>query len=162
MSPGEEALVCGIDGGQTSTRCVLANRQGEVLGHGQSLPLTHLDASGGRERFGKSITQALQDAWADARLEPLSLAALVVGATGIVAGTREAESAKTILADLVQSRAVHVCSDAKIALAGAHGGSPGIVIIAGTGTIAMGIDGNSRVARAGGWGWLIGDDGSAF
>jgi N-acetylglucosamine kinase-like BadF-type ATPase len=162
MSAGEDVLVCGIDGGQTATRCVLANQAGQVLGHGHSLPLTHLNASGGRERFGQSITQALQHAWADARLEPLPLAALVVGATGIVAGSREAESAKTILANLVQSQTVHVCSDAQIALAGAHGGSPGIIVIAGTGTIAMGIDGNGRVARAGGWGWLIGDDGSAF
>lgn len=162
MNAIQEGLVCGIDGGQTATRCVLADWKGRILGHGLSLPLIHLDANGGREQFVQSMTQALQRSWATARLKPRPLAALVVGATGIVAGSREAELAEELLADIVQSRSIHVCSDAKIALVGAHEGSPGIIVIAGTGTIAMGIDRSGRVARAGGWGWLIGDDGSSF
>ena len=162
MIATEKDLVCGVDGGQTATRCVLSDRQGQVLGHGHSLALTHLDAIGGRERFAQSMARALHQAWATASLKPCPLAALVVGATGIVAGSREADTAEALLADIVQSRIVHICSDAEIALAGAHGGAPGIIVIAGTGTIALGLDGRGRIARAGGWGWLIGDDGSAF
>jgi N-acetylglucosamine kinase-like BadF-type ATPase len=55
-----------------------------------------------------------------------------------------------------------VTHDALIALIGATGGEPGIIIIAGTGSIAFGRNRGSRTARAGGWGYVFGDEGSAF
>jgi len=61
------------------------------------------------------------------------------------------ESARTILTD-----------DAAIALRGALAESPGLVTIAGTGSIAFGRDASGRTARAGGWGFVFGDEGGAF
>ena len=57
---------------------------------------------------------------------------------------------------------VEVISDAEAALLGALGGRPGVLVLAGTGSIVLGRDGRGRLARAGGLGPLIGDEGSAF
>jgi len=60
------------------------------------------------------------------------------------------------------ARRVAVISDAEAALLGAHEGRPGVLLLAGTGSIVLGRDAAGRVARAGGLGPLIGDEGSAF
>jgi glucosamine kinase len=155
-------LICGIDGGQTSTRCVLATTESELLGRGTGGPLIHLSAYGAHDRFLASLGQALQEAWTAAGITQRPLAAIVLGATGVVAGSPEASAAAELLSALVQADVVHVCSDSMIALQGAHAGRPGVIVITGTGTIAFGMDSSGRTARAAGWGWLIGDEGSAF
>jgi glucosamine kinase len=60
------------------------------------------------------------------------------------------------------ARRVQVISDAEAAHAGALGGRDGILLLAGTGSLALGRDARGRWARAGGWGPLLGDEGSAF
>ena len=55
-----------------------------------------------------------------------------------------------------------ITNDALIALVGATGGEPGVVTIAGTGSIAFGRNAEGRTARAGGWGYLLGDEGGGF
>jgi len=59
-------------------------------------------------------------------------------------------------------RKVKVITDAEAALAGAFKGGAGIVLIAGTGSIAWGKDNEGRMARAGGYGYILGDEGSGF
>ena len=53
-------------------------------------------------------------------------------------------------------------TDALIALSGAMAGGPGIITIAGTGSIAYGRNSDKRVARVGGWGYIYGDEGGGF
>lgn len=60
------------------------------------------------------------------------------------------------------ARSVTVTHDARIALHAAAGGAPGVVLVAGTGSVAYGMDAEGREARAGGWGYLLGDEGSAY
>ena len=60
------------------------------------------------------------------------------------------------------ARHVTVISDVEAAHLGALGGRPGILLLAGTGSMALGRDARGRWARAGGWGPLLGDEGSAF
>jgi N-acetylglucosamine kinase-like BadF-type ATPase len=55
-----------------------------------------------------------------------------------------------------------VTHDAMIALAGAHGGGPGLIVIAGTGSIAFGRNAEGKIARVGGWGYVYGDEGGGF
>jgi N-acetylglucosamine kinase-like BadF-type ATPase len=55
-----------------------------------------------------------------------------------------------------------VTDDLTIALAGAHGGEPGIITIGGTGSVSMGRNAQGPVARAGGWGYAFGDEGGAW
>ncbi len=59
-------------------------------------------------------------------------------------------------------RPLIVTHDAAIALAGATSGEPGIIVIAGTGSMAFGRNARGETARAGGWGYIFGDEGGAF
>jgi N-acetylglucosamine kinase-like BadF-type ATPase len=69
---------------------------------------------------------------------------------------------ESILSEILASHRTLVTDDASIALAGATAGKPGVVVIAGTGSIAWGRNAGGRTARAGGWGYLFGDEGGAF
>lgn len=177
---GTHMIVCGIDGGQSSTRCVLATDDGELLGFGRGGPLIHLSAVGGETQFVSSIQESVTAAWQSASCQPLPITAAVIGATGIFEDTIESITATRLLsaadvlspqqsdptdpltADTEKVPMIHVCSDALIALFGAHAGEPGIMVISGTGTIAYGMDHGGNIVRSGGWGWLIGDEGSAY
>jgi N-acetylglucosamine kinase len=72
------------------------------------------------------------------------------------------EDKQAILRGILPADVVVVTDDAAIALAGATAGEPGIVTIAGTGSIAFGRNADRRTARTGGWGYIFGDEGSGF
>src|SRR4029450_8111941 len=84
----------------------------------------------------------------------------LVGAARGVWSERERSVTRRMLRGLAQR--VEVISDVEAALLGALDGRPGILVLAGTGSIVMGRDSQGRVARTGGLGPLIGDEGSAF
>jgi N-acetylglucosamine kinase len=69
---------------------------------------------------------------------------------------------RAILHEIILADTLVVTDDAVIALAGATGGEPGIISIAGTGSIAFGRNAPGQTARAGGWGYIFGDEGGAF
>jgi N-acetylglucosamine kinase-like BadF-type ATPase len=69
---------------------------------------------------------------------------------------------RAILAEILPADILEVTDDAVIALAGAMAGGEGVIVIAGTGSIAFGRNAAGRSARAGGWGYVFGDEGSAF
>ncbi|MSP14934.1 MAG: N-acetylglucosamine kinase [Chloroflexi bacterium] len=161
MPESKDALIIGIDGGQTSTKSVLATTRGQVLGYGRGGPLIHLAADGSRERFILSVGTAIRAAWDAAGLAPRPVQAIGLGLTGVEADTPEAATVLALLPSCVDAQAAEVQNDGIAALAGAHLGQPGVIVISGTGTISLGIDPQGRLGRAGGWGWLIGDEGSA-
>jgi N-acetylglucosamine kinase-like BadF-type ATPase len=67
-----------------------------------------------------------------------------------------------LLHELLETDHLIVTHDAAIALAGATSGEPGIIVIAGTGSMAFGQNARGETARAGGWGYIFGDEGGAF
>jgi N-acetylglucosamine kinase-like BadF-type ATPase len=69
---------------------------------------------------------------------------------------------RSIVAEVLAARLLIVTQDALIALAGATGGAPGLIAIAGTGSMAFGRNAAEQTARAGGWGYLFGDEGGGF
>lgn len=161
MQESIDALIIGIDGGQTSTKSVLATVDGRVLAYGSGGPLIHLAADGSHERFVFSVGTAIRAAWDAAGLAPRPVQAIGLGLTGVEAGTPEAATVLELLPSCVDAQKADVQNDGIAALAGAHLGGPGVIVISGTGTISLGIDPGGRLGRAGGWGWLIGDEGSA-
>jgi N-acetylglucosamine kinase-like BadF-type ATPase len=72
------------------------------------------------------------------------------------------EDKQAILREVISADVLVVVDDAVIALAGATAGQPGIVIVAGTGSIALARHADGRTARVGGWGYIYGDEGGAF
>jgi glucosamine kinase len=154
-------LVIGIDGGQTSTKCALATTEGELLAVGTGGPLVHFAVEGGRQRFLDALRGAVDEAWANAGTAAQSVEAAGLGLTGVEAESPEAEIVHELLPQIIPAKRIEVHNDAVAALFGAHLGRAGIVVIAGTGSIVLGVDDYGRTARIGGWGWLVGDEGSA-
>jgi N-acetylglucosamine kinase len=157
------AYIVGIDGGQTSTKCALITLDGRVVAQGSGGGLIHLAAQGSRERFMQSLREALSSAWSTAGLQPQPVLAIGLGLTGVDSpDSPEAHKVQELLPEVVDAHVIAVQSDAYAALIGAHGGQPGLIAIAGTGSVVMGVDAHGHTERAGGWGWLLGDEGSAM
>ena len=146
-----------MDGGQSSTTALIGDETGGILGTGVGGPCNHAAAAEGRTK----LIRAVQDSVGAAR----ELAGLPAGARfrsacfGMSGGPADKEA---ILAEILPADRLLVTDDAVIALAGAMAGGPGVIVIAGTGSIAFGRNEEGVSARAGGWGYVFGDEGSAF
>jgi len=151
-------LYLGVDGGQSGTTAVIGDETGRILGQGEAGPCNHAAAGEGRAKLQHAVTESLAAACAQAGLDPASLdfAAACFGMSGGPDDKRE------ILAAILRTRRLIVTTDAVTALAGATSTGQGIVVIAGTGSIASGRNATQRTARAGGWGYIFGDEGGAF
>ncbi len=151
-------LYLGIDGGQTGTEALIGDESGRVIGAGSGGPCNHAGAAEGREKLVRAVSGALGAACAQAGLDfgAVRFAAACCGMSG------GPDDKQAILREIVPADALVVTDDAAIALAGATGGEPGIITIAGTGSIAFARHPNGRTARAGGWGYIFGDQGGGF
>ena len=149
--------VLGFDGGATKTECVLLNEAGTILASvraGASNP-----GVVGFEGAIIEVKKAAQAATFEARLNPDEISALCAGIAGVGAA-KALERMRALLAAAFPSVMMKVCTDLEIALA-ATGTGPAIVLIAGTGSAAIGRGVNGEVRRAGGLGPQVGDEGSA-
>jgi N-acetylglucosamine kinase-like BadF-type ATPase len=147
----------GIDGGQSSTTALIGDETGRPLGKGVGGPCNHVSAAEGREKLARTIAECVEAARLQAGLTAgIRFRAACVGMSGGPADKR------AILAELLPADDLLITDDAAIALAGAMGGEPGVITIAGTGSIAFGRNGGGETARAGGWGYIFGDEGGAF
>lgn len=149
-------LVLGVDGGGSKTRAVVADGTGEVLGEGLAGASNPLRV--GVEEAAGAIRDAVDRACAEAGVRRGEIVAAEVG----LAGVKRADIRERMRAAVAELgvKTVEVVTDADIALYGATEGKPGIVIIAGTGSICCGINARGRRGCAGGWGPLVGDEGS--
>lgn len=144
----------GIDGGQSSTTALIADETGRVLGIGHSGPCNHVTGAEGREKFLRVVGDCIRQA--AAAIGETEFAAACLGFSG------GAEDKLAYSRELIRTSRLKVTNDAEIALTGALAGEPGIIVIAGTGSIAYGRNSQGRTARAGGWGYIYGDEGGAF
>lgn len=148
-------FVAGIDGGQTSTTAVVGTEGGRVLGRGHAGGADEIGATADSTRMHDALAEALADACRHARLPPdTRFEAIVAGVSGYEGRVYGKPP------DLPAARVV-LMHDAPVAHAGALAGAPGVVVIAGTGSVVYGTDGK-RGKTFGGWGFLFGDEGSAF
>jgi N-acetylglucosamine kinase-like BadF-type ATPase len=149
----------GIDGGGTKTRCLLADETivlAKAMTGGSNI--VRLGETQAREALHTAIRQAC----ATARISPDQIRAVCIGAAG-AARPEIAAKIRSILNELAPEIApanIEVFGDTEIALEAAFGAGPGVIAIAGTGSIAYGRDAAGRTARAGGWGFAVSDEGS--
>lgn len=149
----------GIDGGQSSTTALIGDKEGRVVGVGHAGPCNHVSGSEARAKFHRVIGECLRQASSDiarSGSEELVFASACLGLSG------GAEDKLASARELIRAERLKVTNDAEIALLGALAGQPGIIVIAGTGSIAFGKNRRSETARAGGWGYLFGDEGGGF
>lgn len=157
-----EVLLAGFDAGQTHTRCRLALADGRVIGEGEGSGVSHLGSSGGPERFTAALASSLAAARRSAGCTA-GLSAAAIGASGIEQGSPSQRQGTDLARKSLGIETVLVTGDERTALAGAFGArEPGIVLISGTGAIAVGRDASGRQHRCAGWGWLVDGVGSAM
>lgn len=145
----------GIDGGGTKTRCVLGD-DNCVLGTGTGSGCSILRV--GEACARDSLAAAIHEACVSAGVSPQHISRTCAGVTG-AADDGVASLIQRLLIEVVGG-AIEVIGDMEVALESAFPGGPGIVLIAGTGSIAYGRNHQGETARAGGWGRLISDEGS--
>src|ERR1700728_627874 len=148
----------GVDGGQSKTTATIGDENGRVLGSGRGGPCNHAGASEGRAKFINAISTSLGAACLEAGVD----AATVRFASACLGFSGGPADKQAILGEILAADRMLVTDDATIALSGALAGAPGIVVTAGTGSIAFGRNAPGRTARAGGWGYLFGDEGGGF
>lgn len=151
-------LFLGVDGGQSSTTALIADASGRVAGFGRGGPCNHVGAAEGRAKFVNAITGSVGAACERAGFV-FSRVKFTSACFGFSGGPADKES---ILKELLVLERLSVTHDGLIALSGALAGQPGIIVIAGTGSFAFGRNAEGRTARAGGWGYVFGDEGGGF
>jgi glucosamine kinase len=151
-------LYAGIDGGGTKTTLVLADAGAREVAR-RTGPAGLVDPrhpAATADMLAALVRDALADAGATSRP-----AALCAGLAGVGNEEERAEVEAALAASGVADR-VRVTTDGDVALEGALGGGAGILLIAGTGSVAYARGENGRVERCGGWGMFVGDEGSGY
>jgi N-acetylglucosamine kinase-like BadF-type ATPase len=148
--------VLGLDAGGTKTVCLLADEEGHVVAEARRGG-ANLQASGELE-VEKVLHGVMADAIGDRGIVP---AAICLGIAGV---DRPADSAvvRAIMGRIGHRARVLIVNDALVALEAGAPGQPGVVVISGTGSIAYGRNAAGEAARSGGWGYVLGDEGSGY
>ncbi|NET40408.1 N-acetylglucosamine kinase [Okeania sp. SIO2B3] len=159
--------VLGIDGGGTKTEAVLMDENYQILGSSKSGPSNY--QSVGIEVAKKSIQTAISQAVSNSNShQPISGICLGLAGVGRPEDIQVVENfLQEIITNLpikwaLQPNTIIICSDSPIALVGGTGHSVGIVAMAGTGSQIFGQNSQGLTKRVGGWGYLLGDEGSGY
>ena len=152
-------LLLAIDGGGTRTRCIAVGRDGGIRGQGEAGPSNHLHvpmdvATAALRTATAAALSASGAAAADVALVSAGLAGVDFDGTGASDGAGMLRS--------IGFERVAVYGDMVIAHRGALAGQAGVVALAGTGSSVLGIGNDGTMIKAGGWGPLYGDGGSAY
>lgn len=148
----------GVDGGQSSTTVLIGDAGGRVLGHGRAGPCNHAAAGEGRAKLAGALTAGIAEACVRAGLDAGAVE-FVSACLGFSGGP---DDKREIVREILRAGKIEVTNDGWIALAGATAGAPGVVVIAGTGSLAVGRNGAGKTARVGGWGFFFGDEGGGI
>ncbi len=149
------AIFLGIDGGGSKTSCLIGDETSILgSGNGAGSNLVRVGEAHAREALATAIRQACTVA----QVAPSQIERVCVG----LAGAARPEIRDRVLQIVSQfiSGEIEVVGDIVIALEAAFGSRPGVIVIAGTGSIAHGRNAAGQTARAGGWGFAISDEGS--
>ncbi len=149
----------GFDGGGTKTDCVLTDDEGRVLAQTVGGPSNPMRAGYPKTWF--ALSAAADAVLANQRLKATDVAGICAGLGG-TGRPRVVHRVANFFERAFPHAVVRVMTDLEIALEAAVGAGEGVVLIAGTGSVACGRNAAGQTARTGGWGPWFGDDGSAF
>jgi glucosamine kinase len=158
-APAGKRYLLGIDGGGTKTHAVITDPSCRVIGEGFSGAANPLRV--GLEEAVSHIDQAVADACAQAGIEIGDIDSACAAIAGINHPIHY-HTMKDALDEALQIAGLELVTDARAALEGALDGKPGVVVIAGTGSIAIGVNEAGEQARAGGFGPTLSDEGSGY
>ncbi|WP_052045308.1 N-acetylglucosamine kinase [Caloranaerobacter azorensis] len=151
--------IIGIDGGGTKTLGYIGDTDGNILGVFSSGAANYFSI--GIDRVKANLEHVIQSLCKKVQIDKKDLTLISLGLAGV-----DREQDRKIIMKIISQIGINckiiLNNDAKTALVGAHGQEKGIILISGTGSICYGIDSNGRIKRAGGWGHIIDDEGSAY
>lgn len=156
--------VLAVEGGGTKTNSVIADENGNIIAKSTTGPSNFLIV--GFEKACENIIQGLQDCINNSKINNSDLKVAMLGLTG--AGRKlDQDNMRKAFKDYSTSKgftfnSIIVDSDARISLEAAFPNKPGMILISGTGSIMFGKDGQGNLYRVGGWGRILGDEGSGF
>ena len=157
-------LVLGVDGGGTKTLGLVSDQRGNILAR-REVGATNPNVVG-FEKSAKNLFQLITECCDDIRCSPNELQHIVFALAG--AGRKENQKrVKESVVDLfgeagLKPPPISVETDARAALEGAFRGGPGVIVIAGTGSIVTGKTPQGEIITVGGWGRTLGDEGSGY
>ncbi|MEK9135653.1 MAG: BadF/BadG/BcrA/BcrD ATPase family protein, partial [Bacteroidota bacterium] len=159
-----QPLVLGVDGGGTKSIGLVADPSGNILARRESgasnVNVVGLDGA------ARSLHKVISDCCDDVRCPPDELRAVVLALAGAgddASRLRIKDAVNDLfIRDGKKALPLFVETDARAALEGAFGGGPGVVVIAGTGSIIVGKTQRSDLLTIGGWGRILGDEGSGY
>ncbi len=149
-------LYAGIDAGQSRTVAAIADESGRELGRGEAGAADEIGQDANSTRLRDALRSAYDKAAAAAKLPADARCARIVAGISGYEGRVYGRPPELRCDELV------LLHDAVIAHAGAFEGGPGVAVIAGTGSVAYGANERGETVTVGGWGYLFGDEGSAF
>jgi N-acetylglucosamine kinase-like BadF-type ATPase len=156
--------IIGMDGGGTKTHAVIADNNGKILAEHFAGPSNFQII--GVEKAAETIFSLIEMCCDSVGCRIADIGTVACGLTGagrIGDQQRMAEGLKKIVrSKKARLKEIIIESDARIALEGAFNGGAGIILIAGTGSIAFGKDAKGNIHRVGGWGRILGDEGSGY
>jgi glucosamine kinase len=149
------AIFLGIDGGGSKTSCLIGDEH-SVLGSGAAAGSNVVRV--GEAHAKAALATAIRQACVTAKMSSSQINRTCIGLAG-AASPGVSELVRRMMAELVSGE-IQVTGDMVITLEAAFGGGSGVIVIAGTGSIAYGRNAQSEIARAGGWGFAVSDEGS--
>ena len=148
--------VLGIDVGGSKTVCLLADDDARILAQGR-------EEGANLQGVGELALEKVLHTVMEATLAGTGIipSAICLGIAGVDRASDEA-TVSGIMTRIGYKARILIVNDALIALHAGVGDEPGIVIVSGTGSIAYGRNGAGEASRAGGWGYVLGDEGSGY
>lgn len=162
-----------VDGGGTNTQALVADLEGRVLarGLGPSSNLHNVGFEGACQAVATAIDGALalvggakrpgEAATGGGRWRQAGIAAACLGLSGVDSAEDERQVSRWLTEEAVAPR-LSVVNDSELVLAGGTPDGWGVALISGTGSVCLGRSLDGRMARVGGWGPLLGDEGSGY
>lgn len=149
------AIYLGVDGGGSKTTCAIGD-ENSLLGTGTAGGSNVIRV--GEAQARETLHSAIRQACAVANVVPAQVHRACIGVAG-AARPEISSLVRQIVCEIIPGP-IDVVGDMVIGLEAAFGEGPGVITVAGTGSIAYGRDEKGRTARAGGWGYAISDEGS--
>lgn len=147
----------GIDGGGSHVRVAITTPDLKLIASakgGSANP-----NSAGRAAAAQMIQETIRTALSNARLKSTDIQAVAAGIAGTVTAR---DWVRETIASVLPEATIRAASDFEIALVGARGERRGVLILAGTGSVAYGVNEAGDSVQVGGWGYLLGDEGSGY
>ncbi len=154
--------VLGIDGGGTSTICLLTDAAGRTIAQTKAPASNHrkTDLRAARAAIAIGVNAVLEMA-AAITVTPPRIIAACVGLAGVDTHD-DVVLWRTHLAEIVATEHLCVVNDGEIAIYGALADEPGVLVISGTGSIVWATAADGRRVRVGGWDYILSDEGSGY